>query len=136
MHPTVEATSAGEGGGGRDGHRHCYRLRLPAVRGEHAFLDGGHGARREVFATRTFCAGDRGVGVFARLEFVGDPAEVAKARGNHTDAFLESIEGDTADAGREGRVCEGVVTAVDDAFPLAFDWKWSGIGQTDLSRNG
>ena len=34
--------------------------------------------------------------------FMGDPAEVAEACSEHTDAFFQSVEGDAPDAGGEG----------------------------------
>ena len=127
VHPIVETASAGERGSGR----HRRRLPLSAIecliRGVRAFLDRGHGAHREVFAVRLLCAGcvgersGRGEIVVAGLEFMDDPAEIAEACSDHTDAFFESVECDTANARGEGRVWEGVVTAVDNALPFTFD---------------
>lgn len=36
------------------------------------------------------------------VEFLDDTAEIAKACGDHTDAFFESVEGDATEAGSEG----------------------------------
>ena len=63
-----------------------------------------------MFAPRSLRAG---VSVFARcvrvggvlvagLEFLNDPAKVAEACSDLTDAFFQSVEGDTPDAGTEG----------------------------------
>lgn len=66
-----------------------------------------------MFAARSLRVGVRGVVVFVRwmdesfvagFEFLDGPAEVAKACGNHTYAFFQSVEGDAAETGSEGCV--------------------------------
>ena len=106
------------------------------IRGVHAFLVRGRGAHGEVFTVRSLRADVRGIAVLAqrvsegfdfgvivtcRLKFMDDPAKVAEACSNHTDAFFQSIESGATDADSEGRVLEGIVTTIDDARPLALD---------------